>query len=307
MSKTEKTGVRKKGYFRRELPFHIMLIPGIVLTLVFSYYPMIGIVMAFQKYNPALGFFRSKWVGWKNFQYIFKMDDFYTVLSNSLIISLLKIGIGLIVPLILSLLLNELSGMRLKKFMQTSLFLPYFLAWTLLGGLVLEIFSLDGIINSFIGLFGKEPVYFMVKKEWFRTILISTDVWKNMGYSIVIFLASITNINPTLYEAACIDGATRWKQVKHVTLPGMLPIIILVATLSIGSILDAGFEQVLVLYNPLVYETGDIIDTFVYRMGLLSNQFSPAAAVGLFKSLVSFLLVSISYVLAYKVSNYRIF
>jgi len=296
-----------RGIFKRELPLHLMLLPGVILTLIFAYFPMIGIVMAFQKYNPALGFFRSKWVGFKNFEFVFKMKDFYTVIGNSLVISLLKIVFGIIVPLALSLLLNEVAFMKLKKFIQTSLFLPYFLAWTLLGGIVLEIFSLDGIINAFINLLGYEPIYFMVDGGWFRFILVATDVWKNMGYNMVIFLAAITNINPNLYEAAAIDGASKWKQTLHVTLPGMMPIVVLISTLSIGSILDAGFEQVLVLYNPLVYNTGDIIDTFVYRMGLLSGQFSPAAAVGLFKSCISFLLVSISYFLAYKISNYRIF
>jgi len=296
-----------RGIFKRELPLHLMLLPGVILTLIFAYYPMMGIVMAFQKYNPALGFSRSKWVGLKNFEFVFKMKDFYTVIGNSLVISLLKIVFGIVVPLALSLLLNEVAFMKLKKFIQTSLFLPYFLAWTLLGGIVLEIFSLDGIINTFIKLLGHEPIYFMVDGGWFRFILVATDVWKNMGYNMVIFLAAITNINPNQYEAAAIDGASKWKQTLHVTLPGMMPIVVLVSTLSIGSILDAGFEQVLVLYNPLVYDTGDIIDTFVYRMGLLSGQFSPAAAVGLFKSCISFLLVSISYYLAYKLSHYRIF
>lgn len=297
----------KKGRLKMEMPLHIMLIPGIILTLIFAYLPMIGIVMAFQKYNPGLGFFRSKWVGLDNFKFIFKMNDFYTVLYNSFFISILKITSVIIVSLVLSLLINELTSVKLKKFIQTSIFIPYFLSWTLLGGIVLELFSLDGIINFFIQKFGFEPIFFMVSNRWFPAILVVTDMWKNMGYQIVIFLAAITNINPNLYEAAVVDGASKWKQMVYVTLPGMMPIIVLVCTLSIGNILDAGFEQVLVLYNPLVYKSGDIIDTFVYRMGLLSGQFSPAAAVGLFRSFVSLFLVSSSYALSYKISKYRVF
>lgn len=297
----------KKSRRKMEFPLHIMLLPGVILTLIFAYYPMFGIIMAFQKYNPALGFFHSKWVGTKNFEFIFKMNDFYNVLSNSFIISFLKIIFGILVPLMLALLINELVNTKIKKFIQTSIFIPYFLSWTLLGGIVLEILSLDGIINTFIKLLGQEPLFFMVKSEWFRGILVTSDIWKNMGYQVVIFLAAITNINPNLYEASVVDGASRWKQTLHITLPGMMPIIVLVCTLSIGSILDAGFEQVLILYNPLVYGTGDILDTFVYRMGLINAQFSPAAAVGLFRSCVSFVLVSISYFMAYKITKYRIF
>lgn len=300
--------LKKKNSKRKiELPLHLMLIPGIILCLIFAYYPMFGIIMAFQKYNPGLGFLRSKWVGLDNFKFIFKMKDFYNVLYNSFAISLLKIVFDIGISLILALLINEVTNVKFKKFVQTSIFIPYFLSWTLLGGIVLEIFALDGVINIFVEKLGFEPIFFMVSNKWFPRILVLTDVWKTMGYQTVVFLAALTNINPNLYEAAVVDGASRWKQTLYITLPGMMPIIVLVCTLSIGNILDAGFEQVLVLYNPLVYKSGDIIDTFVYRMGLISGQFSPAAAIGLFRSFVSLFLVSTSYFLAYKFSDYKVF
>ena len=303
----ERKNKARRNRLALELPLHIMLIPGIIVTLVYAYGPMFGIIMAFQKFNPSLGFTGSKWVGLKNFRFIFHLPDFSQAFKNSLYISLLKIIVGLMVPLILSLLINEVSKNWFKKFVQTSIFIPYFLSWAVLGGIIFEIFSLKGPVNLMLGRIGIEPIYFLGDNKWFPFILVTTDVWKSMGYNMVVFLAAITNINPSLYEAAAVDGANRWKQTFHITLPGMMPIIILICTLSIGSILNAGFEQVLMLYSPPVFRSGDIIDTLVYRLGLIDGQLSPAAAVGLFKSLISLTLVSISYYLAYKVSDYRIF
>lgn len=289
------------------LPLHLMLIPGVLITLIFAYGPMFGIVMAFQKYSPAKGFFDSKWVGFKNFEYIFNMPDFYQVLWNTIIIAVLKIIFSLLVPLIVALLLQEIRRNWVVRTVQTSVFLPFFLSWTILAGVIFEIFSLQGPLNSILAYFGAEPIMFMGEKGWFRGILIGSDVWKGMGYNMIIFLAAIIGINPNLYEAAEIDGAGRWKQVLNITLPGIVPIIVLLTTLSLGSVLNAGFEQILLLYNPLVYESADVVDTLVYRMGLIDQQFSPAAAFGLFKSVVSVFLVSISYYLAYRFTNYRIF
>lgn len=297
----------QKRRLKRELPLHIMLIPGIIVTLIYAYVPMFGIVMAFQKFNSALGFTGSKWVGLKNFKFIFSLPDFSQAFRNSIYISFLKIVFGLVVPLILALLINEINKMWFKKFVQTSIFVPYFLSWAVLGGIIFEIFSLQGPINRMLGNMGIDAIYFLGDNKWFPFVLVSTDVWKSMGYNMVVFLAAITNINPSLYEAASVDGADRWKQTFHITLPGMMPIIILIMTLSIGSILNAGFEQVLMLYSPQVYRSGDIIDTLVYRLGLIDGKLSPAAAAGLFKSVISLILVSISYFLAYKVSDYRIF
>jgi len=297
----------KKRSMKWEIPFHLMLIPGVIVTLIYAYGPMFGIVMAFQKFDPVLSFWKSKFVGWKNFRYIFHLPEFNQVMWNTVIISVMKIAFGLIVPLVLALLLNELTKNWFKRLIQTSIFLPFFLSWTVLGGVILGLFMLKGPVNSLLGVFGVDPIMFMGDGNWFRAIIVGSDVWKGMGYNMIIFLAAIVGINSNLYEAAEVDGAGKWKQLIHITLPGMLPIIILMTTLSLGNILNAGFDQILILYNPIVYDHADVIDTFVYRLGIFSQQYAPAAAIGLFKSAISLGLVGISYFLAYRFSNYRIF
>ncbi|WP_088833772.1 ABC transporter permease [Paenibacillus tyrfis] len=293
--------------FRKEYPLHIMLIPGVILTLIYSYGPMAGLVMAFQNFEPLSGFFKSEWVGWSNFTYVFHLPDFKQVFWNTILISIFKIALFLLVPLILALLLNEVTKRWFSRLVQSTIFLPFFLSWTVLGGIVIEIFSLNGPVNSLLSFLGLKEIMFMLDNGWFRGIIIGSDVWKSMGYNMIVMLAAITGINGTLYEAAEVDGAGRWKQMLHITLPGMLPMLILLGVLSLGNILNAGFEQILIMYNPTVYEGADIIDTFVYRLGLFSQQFGPAAAVGLFKSVISLGLVSIAYYAAYKYNNYRIF
>ncbi|MEG1149480.1 MAG: ABC transporter permease subunit [Niameybacter sp.] len=287
--------------------WHLMIIPGVIFTAIFSYGPMFGIVMAFQKFNPVKGFTGSPFVGFDNFEYVFNLPGFYDALWNTLYISGLKIIFGLVVPLVLALLLNEVSRNKFKKNVQTAIFIPYFLSWVILGGVIQTIFALDGPINQMLAGVGVEPIMFLLDNKWFPIVLVMTDVWKGLGYNMIVFLASITGIDQSLYEAASIDGASRWQSVIYITLPSMLPIIILLTVLSLGSLLNAGFDQVFMLYSPIVYESGDIIDTFVYRLGLLDRQYSASAAVGLFKSVVTFILVSISYYTAYKVSDYRIF
>lgn len=295
------------GKFKLELPLHLMLLPGIILVFIFSYLPMFGLVMCFQKFNIVGSFWRSKFIGFKNFEYIFRLKDFWRAFRNSFTIAFLKIIFGLVVPLSMSLLINEVDCNPFKRSVQTAIFLPYFLSWAVLGGVVQEIFALDGLINNIIVAMGGKPIFFLASNSWFRFVLISTGVWKGMGYNIIIFLAAITNVDPGLYDSASIDGCNRPRQVWHVTLPGMLPIIVLVSTLSIGSLLNAGFEQIFILYSPLVYSSADIIDTLVYRFGLVNGQLAPAAAMGLFKSVISLALVGIAYYSAYKFSDYRIF
>jgi len=284
-----------------------MLLPGVIATLIYAYGPMAGLVMAFQQFEPLSGFFKSDFVGLDNFRYVFNLPDFNQVLWNTLIISLLKMVLFLLVPLILALLLNEVTQRWFSRFIQSAIFLPFFLSWTVLGGVIIELFSLNGPINGLLSEAGASPIMFMLDNDWFRGIVIGSDVWKGMGYNMIVMLAAIVGINATLYEAAEVDGAGRWKQVIHITLPGMAPILILLGVLSLGGILNAGFEQILIMYNPTVYEGSDIIDTFVYRLGIFSQQFGPASAIGLFKSVISLGLVSITYYAAYKYNNYRIF
>jgi len=290
-------------------PLHLMLLPGLILVLIYSYGPMVGIVIAFQKFMPAKGgLFASDWTGLANFRYVLDMPDSMRVLNNTIIIALFKIVVGLIIPITVSLLLNEVRKELFKRGVQTLIYLPHFLSWIILGGILIDILSpSSGIVNQFLGLFGVQSIYFLGDNSWFRPVLVLSDVWKEFGFNTIVYLAALTGINPSLYEAAIVDGAGRWKQTLNVTLPGMMPIIVLTMTLALGNVLNAGFDQVFNLYSPQVYETGDIIDTFVYRIGLVDAQYGVATAVGLFKSVVSFAFISVSYYLAYRFANYRIF
>ncbi|NMO94715.1 ABC transporter permease [Paenibacillus lemnae] len=285
-----------------------MILPGIILVILFSYLPMFGLVMAFQDFQPHLGFFESDWIGFENFRLMFEYPDAKQVIWNTLLIAILKMIAHLIVPFTFALLLNEVRKQFFKRMVQTFVYLPHFLSWVILGGIMLDMLSTDGgLVNQVIGWFGLEPIFFLGDGDWFRFTVIVSDVWKDFGFSTIIFLAALSGVNPESYEAAVIDGANRWQQTWSITIPAMIPIAVVVATLSLGSILNAGFDQIFNLYNPLVYDKGDIIDTYVYRVGLIGGDFGFGTAVGVFKSLVSLLLIVISYRLAYKLANYRIF
>ncbi|QGQ95157.1 sugar ABC transporter permease [Paenibacillus psychroresistens] len=293
---------------KRQFPLHLMILPGFLLVFIFSYIPILGNVIAFQKFTPTGGFFNSAWIGWGNFHYVFSLPDFNQVLWNTVFIALMKIVAGLVVPITISLLLNEVSKVFIKRGIQTLIYLPHFLSWIILGGIMIDILSpSQGIVNQFLGLLGIDPILFLGNIKWFPFVLVISDVWKEFGFSTIVFLAALTAINPSLYEAANIDGANRWKQTWHITLPGMLPIIILMATLSLGNVLNAGFDQVFNLYSPSVYQSGDIMDTLIYRIGMLDAQYGVSTAIGFFKSIISLLFISVSYWLAYRFANYRIF
>ncbi len=296
------------GRWKRNLALHAMLMPGAVFIFLFNYIPLAGIAMSFQKFIPSKGWFGSKWVGLDNFTYMLRLPDIGQVIYNTVLIAVLKILCGLIVPFLTALLLNEIRNGLIKKGVQTLIYLPHFLSWVILGGILMDILSMqDGIVNRFLGLFGIEPIFFLGSNAWFPYTLVLSDTWKEFGFATIVYLAALTAIDPTLHEAAYVDGAGRWRQTLHVTLPGMAPTIVLLAVLSLGNVLNAGFDQVFMLYSPQVYESGDIIDTLVYRVGIVETQYSIAAAVGLFKSVIGFVLIAISYRLAYKYANYRIF
>lgn len=299
---------KQRWDFKNTWPLHVLVLPAVIVAIIFQYGPMLGIVMAFQDFRPWLGFLESEWVGMKHFITMFEYAYARQVIWNTLVISVLKLIFGLIVPLTFALLLNEVYHMKFKRTVQTIVYLPYFLSWVILGGMLIDLLSPSGgIINQFLGIFGVDPIFFLGSNDWFRFTVIVSDLWKETGFNTIVFLAAITVVNPNLYEAAVVDGANRWKQTLHITLPAMLPIIIVVATLSLGNILNAGFDQIFNLYNPLVYETGDIIDTYVYRVALISGDFSYGTAVGLFKSVISLVLIVVGYKLAYKYANWRIF
>jgi len=290
------------------LPLHLMVWPGLLLILVFNYGPILGLVMAFQKFYPARGFLGSEWIGWTNFEYVFKLPDFKRALWNTLYIAVLKLVGHQVVSISIALLINEAAKVIFRRAVQTLIYLPHFLSWVILSGILIDILSPStGIVNDVITFFGFEPIFFLADNRWFPSVIILSDIWKDFGFGTIVYFAAILSINPALYEAASIDGATRWQKVRHVTLPGMLPIVVLLATLSLGKVLNAGFDQIFNLYSPITYRSGDIIDTLVYRVGLEQAQFSVAAAVGLFKSAISFIMICASYVLAYRYANYRIF
>ncbi len=287
---------------------YLMLIPGIIVILIFMIWPMGGIVIAFKDFMPSKGIWGSPWVGLRYFEQLFMFGDTAQVFRNTLIIAVLKIIINFPIPIIVAIFLNEIRTIWFKKSVQTIIYLPYFISWVILGGILKNMLSMDGgMINNLVSMFGGDPIYFLGSNEWFRTVLIASDIWKNFGYSSIIFLAAIISIDPGLYEAAKIDGAGWLRSTWHVTIPGIMPMVVLTSILAIGGILNANFDQVLNLYNPLVYETGDIIDTFVYRMSLIDFNYSLGTALGLLKSVISLILLSGSYLLAYKFSDYRIF
>ncbi|HZG86256.1 ABC transporter permease [Paenibacillus sp.] len=287
--------------------YHIMLMPGIALLFIFSVIPMFGIVIAFQDFQPTLGIFRSEWIGWENFEYMFALPDSRTIFVNTIVIATLKIAFGMAVPFLFALLLHEVTNMKFKRIVQTIVYLPHFMSWVILSGILVNLLSLEGVINQVVQFFGRDSILFLQSNVWFRVVLVASDVWKEFGFNTIIYIAALTSINTNLYEAAAIDGASRFQRLLYITIPGLLPTVILLATLGLGNVLNAGFEQILNLYNPVVYETGDIIDTYVYRAGLLEIQYGLATAVGLLKSVVSLLLIATSYILAARFANYRIF
>ena len=294
---------------KRELPLYFMLIAPAVVVIVFSYIPMAGIVIAFQRFIPARELFGDqKWVGFDNFTYIFQLPTAARAFRNTLIIAFAKIFFGQLTPIVFALLINELGNLTLKRTIQTFIYLPHFLSWVILAGIMVDVLSPRyGMVNEILKLAGIEPIYFLGENAWFRPTMVITHVWKEFGFSTIVYLAAITTIDPQLYESAQVDGANRWQQMWHITLPGMMMVIVLIAVLNLGSVLEAGFEQIFNFYSPLTYESGDILDTLVYRIGLLERQYGPATAVGLFKSVVSLILISTSYLLANRFANYRVF
>ena len=259
--------LHRRVTLRETWPYHLLILPGLAVILIYTILPFLGNVIAFQDFKPIMGFFRSKWVGLENFQYMFKLRDTGRILRNSFVIASLKLCLSLVASIVFSLLLHESCSKRVGKTVQTVCFLPHFLSWVILATIFKNIFGDTGLVNELLSRLGvSSGVNFLGSNSWFRWILILTDVWKEFGYGAIIFMAALAGISPELYEAADIDGATRWKKVVHITLPGIATTVVLVATLNLANILNAGFDQVYNMYSPIVYESGDIIDTYVYRL-----------------------------------------
>lgn len=272
--------------------FYLMMFPGLLYFAVFRYLPMFGLVIAFKDYDIFKGIWASEWVGLKNFRELFHSSDFWNVLTNTLKISFAKIVIGFPIPIILAILLNEMRSVRFKKVIQTLLYLPHFLSWVVIGGIMLNLFSpVFGLAGEFFRATGIEPMNILAQKSTIFGVVIASDVWKECGWSTIIFLAALTQVDASLYEAAKMDGANRFKQMIYITLPAISGVIILLLILRIGKIMNAGFEQILVLQNAVTRESIDIFDTYVYREGLQRGEYSFSSTVDMFKSVVAFIMV----------------
>ena len=293
----------------RTIPYHLMLLPGIILLIIYSVIPLLGNIIAFQDFQPILGFFKSEWVGLDNFKYMFQLPDTFLIFRNTLVIAVGKIVFNIILSVFFAVLLSESYSTAFKKTVQTICFLPHFLSWVILATIFKDLLDGTGLINTILINLNviEKPIVFLGSNHLFQSIMVGTDVWKEFGYSAIIFIAALAGINPELYEAAEMDGASRLRKIWHVTLPSIMVTIVLVVTLNIANILNAGFDQVFNMYNPVVYKSGDVIDTYVYRMSFQNAQYSFATAVGLLKSVISFILIITSYKLADKFANYRIF
>ncbi|MDR0669966.1 MAG: ABC transporter permease subunit [Treponema sp.] len=290
----------------REWPYYMLILPCVVVVFIFHYIPLYGLVIAFQRYNVALGF-NSPWVGLANFRQIFSQVQFTRTIWNTLFIAGGKITGGIVVPVVFALLLNEMRNVHVKRVFQTLVYLPYFMSWAIMAGVFIDILSLDGLVNKAVMALGLQPVKFLGEPNLFPWVMIITDIWKGFGFGTVVYLAALTSIDPGLYEAALVDGAGRWMQTVFITIPLLVPTVVLMTVLSLGNVLNAGFDQIYNLYSPIVYEKGDIIDTFVYRLGIKQAQYSMGTAVGLFKSAVSAVLIGLSQFLADRLAGYRVF
>ncbi|WP_432491481.1 ABC transporter permease [Kineococcus auxinigenes] len=280
-----------RSALRKDWRLYSLLVLPLLWFAVFKYLPMAGNVIAFRRFTPGGSVFGEEWVGLDYVRMFIDDPTFWAVFENTLVLGALTLLIGFPAPIVFALLLNELKARRFKRFVQTASYLPHFMSIVIVVAMIMQLVSLRGTINQVVGLFGADPVNFIQNPDWFRAIYVTSDVWQTMGWGAILYLAALTTIDDSLYEAARIDGANRWQQTWHVTLPGIAPTVVTLLILNIGSFLAVGFEKVLLLQNPLTYETGDVISTYLYRVGLQSNSFSYATAIGLFESLIGLVLV----------------
>jgi putative aldouronate transport system permease protein len=291
-------------YLIRNKWLYIFLIPGFLYLLIFKYVPMAGMVIAFKELSLTKGVWDSDWVGWYHFQTLFQSSNFYRILKNSLLLSFYQIVWGFPAPILLALMLNEIRHMAFKRITQTILYIPHFISWVVLAGIVMNFLSPStGIVNYILQSSGFDAIPFLLKPEYFRSIIVSAEVWKEVGWGTIIYFAAMSGIDPTLYESATIDGASRVRKMWHITLPGISATIVILLLLRLGNVLENGFEQIYLLYNPLTYLTGDVFETYTYRIGLQQARISYGTAVGMFKALVGFVLILLANSLSRRVSG----
>ncbi len=282
---------------------YLMAVPMIVFFVLFSYIPMYGVIIAFKNFSPKLGILGSPWVGFKYFENFFHSMYFARTVKNTALLSFYSLLWGFPAAIILALLLNEIRREKFKRTVQTVTYLPHFISLVVICGMIVDFTSTDGLINSILSSFGVEPVNWLTKPEWFRTIYISSGVWQSIGWDSIIYLAALSGIDPTLYEAATVDGAGRWKQLINVTLPGIAPTIVIMLILNIGGLMSVGSEKIILLYNPMTWETSDVISSYVYRKGLIGSDYSFSTAVGLLESAIGFILLMAANKFSKKISE----
>ncbi|WP_408635381.1 ABC transporter permease [Paenibacillus selenitireducens] len=301
MHRGRKEGSRTFRQMWKYKALYLISIPGILYFLIFKYIPLGGSVIAFQDYNIFKGFTGSEWVGFAHFAAMFEHYDFLRILKNTVLIGIYDLVIAFPAPIVLAILLNELRLIVFKRILQTVVYMPHFLSWVVIAGMSVAILSpTTGVLNQFLGFFGIEPLYFLGDNSYIRSVLVGSGMWRDAGYGTILYLAALAGINPELYEAAQMDGANRWKQTLRITLPALIPTIMILFLLHMGKFLDFGFERVWVFLNALNTENGEILDTYIYRAGLLSQQYSYTTAVGIFKSLVGLVLVMVGNYLSKK-------
>lgn len=292
-----------RANFKKYWPYYVMALPGVVYLIIFKFVPMLGCVIAFEDYQVYKGIFDSDWVGLKNFQNMFAYSDFSRILTNTLLMGLYRIVFTFPVPVILALMMNELGSPRLKKCIQTAVYIPYFLSWIIVSELIFDFLGVSGLFNRVRALLGMRSLLVMQQSKYFRTVYVISTIWKEAGWGTVVYMAAIAGIDQSLYEAASIDGATRWQKIRFITFPLIVPTALTLLLLQIGSFMELGFEHVYSLLTPMTYSTGDIFDTYVYRVGILQAQYSITTAVGLFQSVIGLVLVVFFNQLSKKVSE----
>jgi len=291
-------------HFRREWQIYVLLAPTIIWFILFLYKPMYGLQIAFKDYSIFRGVANSPWIGWEHFETLFHSDQFSRAVWNTVKISILTLSFGFPAPIILALMFNEILNSAFRKTAQTIVYLPHFISTVIIAGIVITAFSPSaGIVNTIIGWFGIEPIYFLTKPEWFRPIFIGSGIWQEAGFSSIVFLAAIAGVNPSLYESAVVDGASRWQMMWKITIPSIMPTIIIMLIIRIGNLLEVGFELIILLYQPATYQSADVVNTFIYRQGLQTGQYDLAAAAGLFNAVVAFVLVMAANTISKRVSR----
>lgn len=307
-NRSEPSGVRLRTSrwkpYARNYQLYLLLVLPVAYYILFHYVPMYGVQIAFKQFYPVRGITGSPWIGFDHFERFFSYYNFWAILRNTIGISLYALAVGFFTPIILALMINEASHRWFKKLVQNATYLPHFLSIVVVVGMMLSFTSIrNGVVNKLIVFFGGEPINFMMEAGWFKTLFVLSNVWEHMGWNAIIYLAALAGISPELYEAAIVDGASKWKRILHVSIPGILPTVIVLLILRVGQLLNVGFEKILLMQNDANRSASDVISTYLYRSGLLEAQYSYAAAVGLFNSVCNFAILILANYLSRRISE----